>query len=93
MEQLLSAAGEIRGVELALVTDPKRSEIPVVTAQIDADVCGMSALDVIRRLHGDPSIQANPTHVREGGVAFGPMCLKEGEPEIVGRRLREVLSA
>jgi L-seryl-tRNA(Ser) seleniumtransferase len=54
----------------------------------------MSALDVIRRLQdGDPSIQANPTHVREGGVAFGPMCLKEGEPEIVGRRLREVLSA
>ena len=94
MEQLLSAAGEIRGVELALVNDPKRSEIPVVTAQIDADVCGMSALDVIRRLQdGDPSIQANPTHVRAGGVAFGPMCLKEGEPEIVGRRLREVLSA
>ncbi len=94
MQQLMEAAGQIPGVEMALSNDRKRTEIPVVRAQIDEEICGMTALDVIRRLQdGDPSIQANPTHVREGVVTFGPMCLKQGEPEIVGRRFREILGA
>jgi D-glucosaminate-6-phosphate ammonia-lyase len=94
MKNLMDAAGEIPGVEIKLVNDPKRSEIPLVHAQIDEDICGMTALDVIRQLQdSEPSIQANPTNVREGGVGFGPMCLKEGEPEIVGHRLREILGA
>ncbi|MBT3344646.1 MAG: aminotransferase class V-fold PLP-dependent enzyme [Gemmatimonadetes bacterium] len=92
MQQLLAAAGDIPHIELSLVNDPKRSQVPVIHALIDEEACGMSALDIIRQLQdSDPSIQANPTHVREGKVAFGPMCLKPGEPEIVGRRLREIL--
>lgn len=94
MNQLLEAAGEIPHVEIHLAVDRKRAEIPAVHAVIDEEACGMSALDIIRQLQdGSPSIQANPTYVREGTVAFGPMCLKPGEPEVVGRRLREILGA
>ena len=94
MRQLAEAAGSLPGAQVELRDDPKRAAIPAVHVQIDEDACGKTALDVVRALQdGDPSVHANPSHVREGVVAFGPMCLKDGEPEVVGRRLREVLGA
>ena len=92
MRQLVEATGSLPGAEVELRDDPKRAAIPAVHVQIDEAACGLTALDVVRALQdGDPSVHANPTHVRDGVVAFGPMCLKDGEPEVVGRRLREVL--
>ena len=94
MRQLAESAGSMPGAEVELRDDPKRAAIPAVHVRIDEDACGLTALDVVRALQdGDPGVHANPSHVREGVVAFGPMCLKDGEPEVVGRRLREVLGA
>ena len=74
------------------VADPKRSEIPTVSLRLDEAAAGLSALEVVKQLQdGEPSIHANPSHVREGVIAFGPMCLKEGEPEIIGRRLTQLI--
>jgi len=52
----------------------------------------MTALELVKALQeGRPQIAANPTYIHEVAVIFGPMCLKEGEPEQIGRRLRELL--
>ena len=47
----------------------------------------MAATELLRRLQaGDPSIHANASRVRDGVILFGPLCLKVGEPELIGRR-------
>ena len=92
MEELVARLEGIPHAEARVVADRKRAEIPVVHLQVDEEAVGLSALEVVRQLQdGDPSIHANPGHVNEGIVAFGPMCLKEGEPEIIGRRVKELL--
>ena len=94
MQALVAAAGDIPGVRVELRDDPKRAAIPTVHARLDEAAVGRCALDVVNALQdGTPEIAANPSYVRDGIVAFGPQCLKAGEAEIVGRRLREVLSA
>jgi L-seryl-tRNA(Ser) seleniumtransferase len=92
MEALQAAIGELPHARARVVADRKRSEIPVVHVQLDEETLGLTALELVKRLQdGEPSIHANPTHLSEGIAAFGPMCLKEGEPEIVGRRVRELV--
>ena len=94
MKALVEAAGAIDGATVELLNDPKRKSIPAVHLRLDEDAVGKTALDVVCELQdGEPGIAANPSYVREGVVAFGPMCLKEGEAQVVGRRLREVLGA
>jgi seryl-tRNA(Sec) selenium transferase len=92
MEALVAASGDLPHVRIALVPDARRREIPTVQMVLDEAALGMSALDVVKQLQdGEPSIHANPSQVRAGIVGFGPLCLKEGEPEIIARRLRELL--
>jgi L-seryl-tRNA(Ser) seleniumtransferase len=94
MQALVEATGSIRGASVELRNDPKRATIPAVHVVLDEEVIGKSALDVVRELQdGEPGIAANPTYHRDGVVAFGPLCLKEGEAGVVGARLREVLGA
>ncbi len=92
LEALQEAIGELQHARVALASDPKRAEIPILALQLDEEALGLSALDLVRQLQdGTPSIHANPSRVSEGVVVFGPMCLKEGEPEVVGKRVRELL--
>ncbi|NKB70440.1 MAG: aminotransferase class V-fold PLP-dependent enzyme [Candidatus Latescibacteria bacterium] len=92
MQTLETALQSAPHAEARILADRKRSEIPTVQLQLDEEAAGMSALDLVIKLQeGTPSVHANPTHVAEGIVAFGPMCLKEGEPEIIGEKVREVL--
>ena len=94
MEALVSAIGSIAGVQVELRNDAKRAAIPAVHVQLDEDTIDKSALDIVRELQdGKPEIAANPTFVRAGIIAFGPLCLKDGEAAIVGARLREILGA
>jgi len=92
MEELVEACGGVAHLEPTLIADRKRPEIPVVHLQLDEEGAGISALDLVEKLQdGEPSIHANPGQVSDGVVIFGPTCLKKGEPEIIGRRLRELL--
>lgn len=92
MEALAGAMGELPHARVLLTDDAKRSEIPILALQLDEEALGFSALELVKRLQdGSPGIHANPSRVSEGVVLFGPMCLKEGEPEIVGKRVRELL--
>ena len=93
MEALETALAEVPHGQAQIIADRKRAEIPVVQLQLDEKAAGLSAMDLVIQLQdGTPSIHANPTHVSDGIVAFGPMCLKEGEPEIVGQRVRDLLA-
>ena len=93
MTELHAALTSMPHSEAILVNDTKRFEIPVVHLQVDEDALGKSALQVVCELQdGDPSIQANPSFVRDGIVAFGPLCLKVDEPSLIAERLAHVLS-
>jgi len=92
MADLVAASAGVAHAELEIVADRRRVEIPVVHLRLDEEGAGFSALELVERLQeGEPVIHANPGFVSEGVVAFGPLCLQEGEPEIIGRRLRELL--
>jgi D-glucosaminate-6-phosphate ammonia-lyase len=92
MEALVATASDIPHTRVSLIADAKRREVPTVQMALDEAALGVTALELVKQLQdGSPSIHANPTHVREGIVGFGPMCLKEGEPELIGRRLRKLL--
>jgi L-seryl-tRNA(Ser) seleniumtransferase len=92
MEALVAAARGTPHTDVSLAADRRRSEVPLVQLKLDEETAGMSALDLVKRLqNGEPSIHANPGRVSEGIVLFGPMCLKEGDPERIGRRLKELL--
>jgi L-seryl-tRNA(Ser) seleniumtransferase len=95
LEALVTAAGELAHARLALSpADARGREVPMVQLALDEEALGMTALELVKRLQdGTPSIHANPSGVRNGVVGFGPLCLKDGEPEIIGRRLRELLAA
>lgn len=92
MESLAGALKEVPHTETELTADPTRSEIPTVRLRLDEVGAGLSAMEVVKQLQdGEPSIHANPSNVRDGIISFGPMCLKEGEPEIIGRRLAQLI--
>ena len=92
MEALAASLEGAPHVEVRIVADAKRSEIPVVHLQLDEVAAGMSAMDLVKRLQdGEPGIAAGPGMTRDGIVTFGPLCLKEGEAEVVGRRVKAAL--
>ena len=92
MEELVAACGVLRHAEIAVVADRKRAEIPTARLVLDEEAAGTTALELVKALQeGRPQIAANPTYVYEGVVIFGPMCLKEGEPEQIAHRLKELL--
>ncbi len=62
----------------------------VVTLERGAKLTGMEL--VIALQNGEPSIHADPSQAAAGVVSFSPVCLREGDPELIGKRLRELLS-
>ncbi len=93
MHELVCACGELSYTQIDLVSDKKRSSIPIVRLELDEDKAGITAVELIRSLQdGNPSIAANPSSVDEGVVIFGPTCLKKGEPTLIAKRLKELLN-
>jgi L-seryl-tRNA(Ser) seleniumtransferase len=92
MRALVDACGAFAHAEIAVVADRKRAEVPTARLVLDEEAAGMTALELVVALQeGQPRIAANPTYVHEGAVVFGPMCLREHEPEQIARRLGEIL--
>jgi L-seryl-tRNA(Ser) seleniumtransferase len=92
VEMIVQATGEMPSAQLIIATDRKRNEIPTVELHLNEETTDWTALDLVIALqNGEPAIQANPSRVNEGIVVFGPTCLKDDEPAIIGQRLRELL--
>jgi hypothetical protein len=61
--------------------------------RIDAAASGMDAHEVINRLQeNDPPICVFEKFADAGEIVVYPEALRPGEPAIIGRRLREILS-
>ena len=92
MQSLQESLTGLRWSEALLVDDPKRSEIPVVHLKLDEANLGKTAMQVVCELQdGAPAIHANPSHVRDGIVAFGPLCLKEEELGKIAAQLVRII--
>ena len=92
MQSLQESLAVLPLCEALLVDDPKRSEIPVVHLKLDEAGIGKTAMQVVCELQdGDPAVHANPSHVRDGIVAFGPLCLKEEELGEIAAQLARII--
>ena len=93
MLELKRSCGELPHAQIDLISDRKRSGIPIFRFELDEDQSGITAIELIKSLQdGNPAIAANPISVDGGIVIFGPTCLKNGEPTIIGNRLKELLN-
>ena len=89
LAEILKALSNVR---VTTSIDPGRP-IPGVRLQIDEAAAGITGLELARRLiEGEPSIHCNTAEVYEGVLGFGPMCLREGDVEAIGKRLCELLA-
>ncbi len=92
LETLVESAGVLDRGELSLIEQPEGAEVPQVELKLREDT-GLSAMALLRDLQeSQPSIQANPSRVREGILIFSPQCLRDEDPAIIGERLRSLLS-
>ncbi|MBM3457242.1 MAG: L-seryl-tRNA selenium transferase [Armatimonadetes bacterium] len=92
LERIVSSAGELPAARFELGDQPGR-EVPSLTLHLGPRAA-LTALELVQALQdGDPPIQASPTRVRDGVVGFGPMCLREEDPERIGARLHALLAA
>jgi len=67
--------------------------VPQLRIEIDESVLGFTAYDVVNRLlAGEPAIAVGESHAEFGRLSVNAQGLTEEEAEVVGRRLREVLS-
>ena len=92
LEALVESAGVLDRGELLLIEQPDGSEVPQVELRLQENA-DLSAMTLLRGLQESrPSIQANPSRVREGILIFSPQCLRDEDPAIIGQRLHSLLS-
>lgn len=91
VDALLEAIGTLPHAAAVASQSPGRP-VPLVRLTLDEAAAGCTALELARRLGGGiPAIQVNPIFAHEGVLLFNPMCLRDGDAERIGRRLRELL--
>jgi D-glucosaminate-6-phosphate ammonia-lyase len=77
---------------LTLRDDPERDPVPMLAIALDEKALERSAEDVLMELeHGSPAIYLEPGELDKATLVAQPLCLAEGEAEIIARRIREVL--
>ncbi len=91
-QRLTDALAGTAGACTRIMDDPLQSGMPVVELKIDESAVPLSTVELVRRLrHGSPGIEVNPWRPQEGLLILNPACLAEGDPPIIGRRIREIL--
>ena len=92
IRSLADALETLPNVRVTAATDPGRP-VPGLRVEIDEAAAGISGLELARRLiEGEPGIHCNTADVYEGALGFGPMCLREGDVEAIGKRMGELLT-
>ncbi|MDP7363998.1 MAG: hypothetical protein QF768_15515, partial [Candidatus Latescibacteria bacterium] len=65
--------------------------VPRVRLSIDEQALGVTAIQVVERLHQpEPSVRVSLFAVREGVLILNPVCLLEGDEERVVQAFRDV---
>jgi D-glucosaminate-6-phosphate ammonia-lyase len=92
MEALHVAMRDIAWLEAKLFQDERKGGIPMIELSLDEIGSKLTARELARRLRsGTPRIEVNASRVDEGILICGPTCLKDGDAEVIARRLGEVL--
>jgi L-seryl-tRNA(Ser) seleniumtransferase len=89
--ELVRAFEGLNHASARLLDDPRRP-VPMVELALD-EAAAQGALALAKALQdGDPSIHVDPSRLDDNIVLFGPTCLRDGEPAIIARRVRALLS-
>jgi L-seryl-tRNA(Ser) seleniumtransferase len=89
-ETIVAAVGDLPGVR-ASVAEPQRSGTPSAQIELDPGWRGPSASEVVARLRaGDPPIYVGAA---SGAIRVNTHVLEPGDAELIGSRLRAVLTA
>jgi L-seryl-tRNA(Ser) seleniumtransferase len=92
LTQVQATAGEIAGVTIKQQFNPRRP-IPYLVFDLDQERLGFTAYDAVNRLlQGEPAIAVVESRAEFGQIAVNGMGITCDEAEIIGRRLREVLT-
>lgn len=91
-KRLTDEFAETAGVWTRIIDDPLQSGMPVVELRVEESLAPLTAVELVRRLrHGSPGIEVSPWRPQEGLLILNPSCLAEGDPPVIGRRIREIL--
>ncbi len=82
----------IRNVTVQLKAGGGMHPLPSIELQLDEAAAGITTRQLVTELqNGAPSIHADPTHVGDRKISFRTACLKDGEPELIGQKIRKIL--
>jgi D-glucosaminate-6-phosphate ammonia-lyase len=89
--RLAEALAGLPGVVARVVADPTRP-IRRTRVEVDPDVAGMDAAELVSRLSAHtPSIRCRAHHVAEGRFELDPRGLTPEHPSVIARAVRSVL--
>ncbi|MEZ5931503.1 MAG: hypothetical protein R3F54_06055 [Alphaproteobacteria bacterium] len=90
-QAIVEAAGRLDHATLRL---QDQGEVPTVALSLDQDRAGMTAFQLLLALEGgEPSIRVDNGALHQARLSFNPQCLAADAPALIGRRLRELLTA
>ena len=96
-QHVADAVGDVPGVRAEIIeADPQSEDIlstaPRAQISLAADYAGPPEDDVIRMLlDGNPSVRVLTRPLIDMPINVIPVCLADGEEEIVAQRLKEIL--
>jgi len=90
-QALVAELDGIPGTSVRLLADRPWREIPQVELALEPEARG-TALALMQALEaGSPPVFADPARLHEEVVVLGTSCLREGDPLVIGARIREFL--
>ena len=91
MQSLAAGLGALPGVAVTLTGTDSTEAVPGLELALGKGA-RLTALELVIALqNGDPAIQVDPTHCDRDVVVVNPICLQDGEAEIVARGIRLAL--
>jgi D-glucosaminate-6-phosphate ammonia-lyase len=91
-QTVMAGLGRLTGAKAVLTGAESIDKVPVIELTLDKNDA-LSALDLVIALqNGAPSIHVDPTWCDRGTVVVNPMCLQDGEAELVARAVTLALA-
>jgi L-seryl-tRNA(Ser) seleniumtransferase len=90
---IADAARKVQSVETETIVPPVANHVPHLSIRWNQSKIALNGTEAMARLRaGSPSIEACPMTTPEA-LVIGVWMMKQGDAEVVARRVREVLSA
>ena len=91
--QLAEQLKGIPNLSVSVDFNPVRT-VPNVKVELDEQGAEMSAKDLVKQLMtGEPSVHVGTSDIYEGVFTMSPMCLRDGDGEMIASRMRALLGS